>query len=86
MDLLDVINPNKEFKRVFLRPKRQYYTPSESSAASVLSYDVRQESISGTDYVKQYVDEEDKKALEVCFKKFVCFLFQFSVIFLYFIF
>lgn len=68
MDLLDLFRPNKEFKRASLRPKSSSnYAPSESSAVSITSSHIRVRHVeTGTDYVKRYVEEEDRLALEVC--------------------
>lgn len=66
MDLLNIFDPSKEFERISLRPNKPSYAPSESSVASVSSFNTRPASFTrGTDYAKKYIEAEKAKALQV---------------------
>ena len=73
MEALDLFKANKTFKRILLQaPVSQRNLPTDMTALDeALELDPNKEIFEGTDYVKQYVEEEEVKVLEVSVNFFI---------------
>lgn len=69
MDLMNLFDKEKTFERVKVKPPRSnisYHEANETSNFSTVSVPTSRLFMSGTDYVKKYVEQENQRALEVC--------------------